>query len=320
MDSHHAPQGYSRYTFHEFGVVREERLEPATPGGPITLEEWLQLVARDDDLVVNPSPRYANGAVDDQAAWRLRSHEDGTPIFFADGRVFIREDDALTLAKLQQIAEELGGVVVGEDGQEYIERGGTAAAADGARSTKRLDQAGLRAVGRFSLDEERVRRRQIGLMIAVGCLVPLYTAWLLWRGENPGVLLLLGAGSLGLVIYGMIRVRVPRYFVAVGADGRAVVQFQNEASTSDELVEKELTQSQLDPIELVWFSLKIGKRTLREYHVRCSKEPWIVFFAGANLAKAQRALAEIARAMNVGSSDQSAGPAAEGVPKKYLDV
>lgn len=95
--------------------VRVTRSDPARglAGGPITATEWAAVVARDATLRPDDPP-----AGDGSAQWI--DHPSAELWFYwADGEVRCTHVDAATLGKLSEIADALGGIVLGDDGERY---------------------------------------------------------------------------------------------------------------------------------------------------------------------------------------------------------
>jgi hypothetical protein len=85
---------------------------------PIGLDEWLRIVEQDPDLVLQESglPGYVVWT-----AWSQGGLH--PPMWHSEGCVVSSAAETQVVCKMHQIAERLGGRVVGDDGEEYDARG-----------------------------------------------------------------------------------------------------------------------------------------------------------------------------------------------------
>lgn len=294
-----------RPSVHEIVLVRRDpKVAPdvATGAGLLPIDDtaWRTLADSDGDLEPGDEPD----------SWRLRSLPDGPPIRWSDGRLSILEDDATTIAKLVEIAGKLDAIVLGEDGTEYFDTGLADAASGPAAS-----RAGVTT--RIRLDEEHVRRRQAGLALVVGLGLATAVGLAIALGRHPGPWVL--AGFAGLVVAGLaIRaLTVPKFVLEARTDGTLVARIPNTRSSSADVAEKRVPRGELDPVELVWHALEYPAKTVREYHVRCARHPWLVFLATTKPAEARTTLAEVGGRLGVSTEDRADdGPTRE-VPARY---
>lgn len=98
---------------------------------PITEGEWWDLVAADPDLELagaaeTETPdgvlRYENPGL---ALWRAHPTDEKVWFDFRNGRVVVKNPDEPSIAKMLEVARELGARVVGDDGETYEVPGGT---------------------------------------------------------------------------------------------------------------------------------------------------------------------------------------------------
>jgi hypothetical protein len=83
---------------------------------PITPEEWLAVIGRDPELVIDPRD---NGPY--FALWLKHSlvHGDHPWLDWFEGRVHTKYPDRKTLGKMLEIASRLGAKVQGDNGEQY---------------------------------------------------------------------------------------------------------------------------------------------------------------------------------------------------------
>ena len=309
-------------TIYEVAITRNTSTEnPLRIDGGIAEQEWLEVVAADDDLVLNSVPQDLKEFQLEQS-WKLRSFPEGTAIYFAGGSVFIREDDSTTIEKLVEIAAQLGANVVGEDGTLFFDNGAT-------KVSEPLGQELLAGEGssigaglsplkkKFLLEEERMRRRLacIGLFLSVP--YPLFVASIVASGDNPGPGYLWAALSLGfggLCLRAMIK---PKFYLTFIGGDQIRAFLPNSKNTADGIVERSFQRSEVGPLELIWFPLEYPSKTIREYHVRSQPTPWLVFLASGSKEKCQKCLQRLAVATQLATVDKSTDDAATNIPKNY---
>ncbi len=315
MDIHDRRLKSPRRTLYEVYLFREipgATLDVRERSGyePIERDEWLAAVEKDSDLFATDRDEIHGKEVRGEL-WKMHSHPKGTPIFFEDGLVFIREDDSATIEKLVALAESLGAKVLGENDEEFFDSGPDAEAEDSPAAG-----AGHLRKTKVLLDDEYVRRRQALLGLLIGMLFPIYIAFLLLRGENPAELYLLLLPGMGIIFLAGRALIQPKYYLLLEGDSIRV-RLANTKSTSEDVTEKSLARRDIDPLELVWFPLEYPKKTIKEFHVRSSKNTWLVFHAGYNQEKAQEKLRQISRSLSLNAEDLSTSQATKDVPKKY---
>ena len=301
-----------QHTFYEVSLRRPDR------ANPLSKQDWLEIVQEDEDIVCGNTEDHPR-AIPDCELWVLKSHPEGTPIYFEDGAIFIREDDSTTIEKLVALAERLDAEVVGEDGTVYFDIG---ASTPGSKNQKKspVDNRFSPKAKIVILDEERIRRRQAGLGLIFSLAFPLYTAWIWHSGENPGSLYLWALGSIALgVLCAMVFFKA-KYYLEFFPDAESNAYVPNTKNTDDACLCKKISRGQLDPLEVVWFALEYPSKKITEFHVRSQKNPWLVFWAGSNKEKAKSMLFKIGQSLAVNTVDKSSGDAASNIPKKYLKL
>jgi hypothetical protein len=83
---------------------------------PITAEEWLNFVANDDTLTVIENDSYEYIRTDWTPA---ENPNEGCTFAWAHGRISIKYPPKPAFLKMLQLAEQLGGRVLGDDGELY---------------------------------------------------------------------------------------------------------------------------------------------------------------------------------------------------------
>lgn len=274
--------------------------EVGTDAFPISHEEWLDFVASDDDLV-------AIDGQDDQ--WQLRSHPEGEPLRFENGAIRIDKDDSTTIEHMVAMAQRLGAFVIDENGQLYEELPGEieGPVAAGSSSPHRV---------RVDTEEERLRKRQALVVIAVGFLVAAgLVAWIVLGEAAPGHYL--GA----LAAFGLAAYATARYFTTVffleRSGSETVVARRSTRSTADVTSRVVLDPGQLSTLELVWFPLEYAAVTLVEFHVRARDLPWLVLYATHDEARAKKALGRLSRKLLLAEHDRTSEGPVKDVPKQY---
>jgi hypothetical protein len=84
-------------------------------GREITREEWLALVAGDEELTLDP----VNG--DEYALWSGPSEHAGPWLCWCEGNLSAKNPDPALIGKMVEIAGRLGARVQGDDGEFYPE-------------------------------------------------------------------------------------------------------------------------------------------------------------------------------------------------------
>jgi len=232
-----------RHTYYEVSLQRQ-----GSPPRPISRDEWLEAVSTDGDLTTEELTGADRKALSGVEAWKVKSHPEGTPIYFDGSRAFIREDDARTIEKLVALAERLEATVEGEDGTVFFDVGGATPNESDKASEELAGRVARSRQVRLPLHDERIRKRQAGVVLVLGLLAPLYAGWMVMRGTNPGKLYLWSLASLALSAWAGVRMSLLRYFLEWNGGRTVTVHLRDTRSTEDRIAAKKFAHSQLNPL------------------------------------------------------------------------
>ncbi|GBR48838.1 hypothetical protein [Gluconobacter roseus] len=92
------------------------------PGRGLTLEEWFDVIQRDDELCFAPSPdprKYPSCDAEWLAHPKPEETPQGTRFFWCGGNVTYKYPDEYQIIKMVQISHRLNAIVIGDNGERY---------------------------------------------------------------------------------------------------------------------------------------------------------------------------------------------------------